>query len=129
MPALESNLMILFAVLAALCVAGAVVRALWQPVLRRVWRYFVAWWERDARAEKEARLMRAARERAEAEVRECVHEDALESVNSTSPQSMPSPKHPHVEQAVTRRNVQASAESAQRVRADVPEDIQRTLRN
>ena len=75
MPVLESNLMIFLAVLLFLAVAGFAVRALWHPHLRRVWMYFVAWWERDARAEREAKLLKRARQQAESEMRGTLGED------------------------------------------------------
>ena len=74
MPALENNLLILFIVLAALAVIGGLGYALWKPVLSRLWRYFITWWERDKREEQRAKVEREARRRAEHEVKECLLE-------------------------------------------------------
>lgn len=84
MPALENNLLILFVVLVIVATIGGLGYALWKPVLSRLWRYFVLWWERDKIEEQRAKIEREARRRAEHEVKECLLEGGQEA-EITSP--------------------------------------------
>jgi len=65
----ESNVLVLLIVLSVIAGFVALGRALWEPVLSRLWAYFMAWWERDARREREARIEADCRRRAEREVK------------------------------------------------------------
>ena len=68
MVALEDNLLILLIVVLGFALVAGLGVALWKPVLRRAWRYFVLWWERDKIAEAERVRLRECRERAETEI-------------------------------------------------------------
>ncbi len=70
MPALETNLLLLFAVCGVLGAAALFGTVLWKPFGRRVCDYFVTWWERDKRAEAETRRDRERRKAAERELTE-----------------------------------------------------------
>lgn len=74
MPALESSLTVLLLVLAAVAVFAGLGATAGRPMLRRAWRYFVTWWERDKIAEREARRLAECRKQAEAEIREACGE-------------------------------------------------------
>ena len=73
----------LLALLLALGVLGALVWAL-RAQLRRAGRYFIAWIERDRRAELEAKKEVEQRKEAEREVRIYLHEDEAQE-----PQQVP----------------------------------------
>jgi len=68
MVAQEDNLLILLVFVGILAAVAGLGVALWKPLLRRAWRYFVLWWERDKIAEAEARRLRECRAQAEAEI-------------------------------------------------------------
>jgi hypothetical protein len=70
----ETYLLALLAVLGVLGILAWVLRA----QLRRAGRYFVAWLERDKRAEEEARQQVEVRQQAEQEVRRYLHEEPQE---------------------------------------------------
>lgn len=73
--ALENNLLVLLFVLLVLAALAGLGKLLWKPILHRVWRFFMAWWERDARQEREAREQAACRRDAEQEVKAFLHKD------------------------------------------------------
>lgn len=68
MVALEDNLLILLVFALVLAGIAGLGVALWKPVLRRAWKYFALWWERDKIAEAEARRLSECRAKAEAEI-------------------------------------------------------------
>jgi len=74
-PGLESNLLVVLLVLGALGGLAWILR----PQLKRAFRYFQAWAERDAREEQEQKAQEALRQKAEAEVREYFHQDETET--------------------------------------------------
>ena len=122
MPVLESNLMILLAAAAVLLIVGAIAKALWRPVLRRVWLYFVAWWERDARAEREANLMQRARVQAEAEVHSSLCEEEPQAVPCAPPENSST-------NGVPTMNDLERSENARPIRPVLTEEKKRILRN
>lgn len=143
---LESNLMILFAVLGALLLLGVVGRALWPSSGRRIWQHCVAWWERDARAEREAKLLRAARVRAEAEMRQSLHDtdEAVTETNATPQMRIvkemnatqialrydPNAKYESGETPVAPTMAEIDrSETARRIRPRLSEESRKILRN
>ena len=96
MVALENNLFVLFFVVLALALIAALGAALWKPVLRRAWRYFVVWADRDRTAEREAKAARACREQAERELRTACGAEA-----DALPQTAASPLPPTTRQEQT----------------------------
>ncbi len=85
----ENNLLALLGVLLVCAVIAGVGVALWKPVGRRAWRYFVCWWQRDQTREREARAEIEARRRAEREVAvDCFGANA-ETATIAAPQSAP----------------------------------------
>ena len=88
----ESTLLVLLAILLAAAAVYGIGRALWKPLLSRVWRYFVAWWERDARAEREAWRQAECRRRAEGEVKELLGEAEESASVATAHEEKPVPQ-------------------------------------
>jgi len=81
----ENNLVALFGVLLLLAALGGLGVALWKPVGRRAWRYFVCWWQRDQIREREAQAERDARRCAEREVAaDCFGANAEETATATA---------------------------------------------
>jgi hypothetical protein len=63
----ETAFLVFLAVLATL---AALLWILWKPLTKRVWPYFLTWWNRDKIAEAEALKERESRKAAEKEVAE-----------------------------------------------------------
>jgi hypothetical protein len=61
---------ILLVLLATLTTLAALIWILWKPLTKRVWPYFLTWWNREKIAEAEALKERESRKAAEKEVAE-----------------------------------------------------------
>lgn len=73
-PGFETNLLVALFVFAILAGLGWILR----PQLKRTYRYFVAWAEKDRREEEEKRKEAALRTKAEEEVKEYFHPNETE---------------------------------------------------
>lgn len=84
MPALENNLLVVFYLLLALAVLAGLSATLGKPLLRRAWRYFCVWWERDKLVEAETRRNADCRKRAEIELRDVCNSTEFQTPEQTT---------------------------------------------